>query len=159
MQGALVILAFTIIAGILLYVLDITYYRKRRSTPPTPQSQNTEASASSDNVESTSKAVANTPAPVADGECCGMHAVCEKKAKAALEEPVYYDDEELDRFKGRTADSYTSDEIEEWREVMITLLPSDAAGWAQSIEQRGLLLPEELHDELLMIIAEAASPN
>ena len=45
----------------------------------------------------------------AAGECCGRHIVCEKESllAAASREIVYYDDEELDRYKGKTADSYS----------------------------------------------------
>ena len=39
----------------------------------------------------------------ADMECCGQHEVCEKESLlAALSRQIeYYDDEELDRFRGR----------------------------------------------------------
>ena len=38
------------------------------------------------------------------GECCGKHAVCEKQklAEARLRSAQYFDDEDLDRFKGRS---------------------------------------------------------
>ena len=47
-----------------------------------------------------------------DGECCGQHAVCEKESLlAAVSRQIeYYDDEELDRFKGRPSDAYTEEE-------------------------------------------------
>lgn len=84
--------------------------------------------------------------------CCGAHAICEKGLPPA--KPVYFDDEELDRFAGRAADSYTSDETDEFRDVMLTLLPADVIPWTQSIEMRGILLPEQLRDELLMLISD-----
>ena len=37
-----------------------------------------------------------------DFECCGLHEVCEKESLRALEDVEYYEDEELDRFRGRT---------------------------------------------------------
>ena len=92
-----------------------------------------------------------------DEECCGMHITCEKDSLLASvsAEIVYYDDEELDRFRGRRPDEYTDDEIEEFRNVLLTLLPDDIAGWGRSIQLRGIELPSAVRDELLMIVAEA----
>ena len=67
----------------------------------------------------------------------------------------YFDDEELDRFAGRDADSYSPQETEEFRDVLLTLLPADIAPWARSIQLRGITLPSEVREELLMIVAEA----
>ncbi len=155
MQGALVILLFIIVVGIILYAVDVFYYRKRDAAKGAGS-----ASANPQEGEAPASDVAEQQAPAeasphGDG-CCGMHLVCEKKAVAASEPPVYYDDEELDVYAGRDPQAYESGEIEEFREVMLTLLPSDAAGWAQSLLQRGIALPEELHDELMLIITEAA---
>ena len=151
MQGALVILLFIIVVGIILYAVDVFYYRKRDAAKGADA-----ASASQQEGEAPASDIANAESsPHGDG-CCGMHLVCEKKAVAATEPPVYYDDEELDVYAGREPQTYKSEEIEEFREVMLTLLPSDAAGWAQSLLQRSIALPEELHDELMLIITEAA---
>lgn len=59
-------------------------------------------------------------------ECCGMHVTCERDSLLASvsTEIEYYDDEELDRFKGRGPEDYTDDEIEEFRDVLLTLLPT-----------------------------------
>lgn len=93
----------------------------------------------------------------ADEECCGMHITCEKDSlsTAISTEIVYYDDEELDRYKGREAGDYTEEEIEQFRDVLLTLLPQDIAGWGRSIQLRGITLPTEVRDELLLIVAEA----
>ena len=58
----------------------------------------------------------------ADAECCGQHEICEKESLlAAVSKKVeYYDDEELDRFRGHSSDGYSEEEIEEFREVMYT---------------------------------------
>lgn len=92
-----------------------------------------------------------------DSQCCGMHITCEKDSLLASvsKEIEYYDDEELDRFRGRKADAYSDDEIEEFRNVLLTLLPQDIAGWGRSVQLRGIELPAEVRDELLMIVAEA----
>ncbi len=90
-------------------------------------------------------------------ECCGMHITCEHDSLlASVSEKIeYYDDEELDRFAGRGQESYTDDEIEEFRDVLLTLLPEDIAGWGRSIQLRGIELPYPIKEELLMIVAEA----
>ena len=94
----------------------------------------------------------------ADSEdCCGMHMTCERDSllTAVSPEVVYYDDEELDRFRGRGADDYSDEEIEEFRDVLLTLLPDDIAGWGRSIQMRDINLPTSIRQELLMIVAEA----
>ena len=54
-----------------------------------------------------------------DFECCGLHEVCEKDSLRVLEDIDYYEDEEHDRFRGRTA--YSEEEVEEFREVLYTM--------------------------------------
>ena len=61
-------------------------------------------------------------------QCCGMHEVCEKESlRAAQEDIEYYEDEELDRFRGRTA--YSEEEVEEFREVLYTMRTDEVPGW------------------------------
>ena len=93
----------------------------------------------------------------ADGECCGQHAVCERDSllAAVSERVVYYDDEDLDVYTGRDAESYSAAETEQFRDVLLTLLPEDIAGWARSIQLRGIALPIDVRDELIMMISEA----
>lgn len=92
----------------------------------------------------------------ADGECCGRHIVCEKESllAAASREIVYYDDEELDRYKGKTADSYTPEETAEFEEVFYTLAGNEVAGWARSLQLRGVELPTALKEEVLLVVSE-----
>lgn len=100
----------------------------------------------------------NEPEEEAPAEqCCGMHITCEKDSLLAgvSKEIEYYDDEELDRFAGRGADSYADDEIEQFRDVLLTMRPDDIAGWARSVQLRGIILPQPVRDELIMIVAEA----
>lgn len=101
--------------------------------------------------------VNDTPDAESDDVCCGMHVTCEKDSllAAVSDEIIYYDDEELDRFRGMSPDSYTDSDIEEFRNVLLTLLPSDIAGWGRSIQLRGIELPDTVRDELLLIVAEA----
>ena len=132
---ALYILIALVAVGALLYVLH------RRAT-----------------ARSQSAGEAQQPEPAQEQEeaCCGMHITCERDSLLASVSPeiVYYDDEELDRFRGRQADGYTPEEADEFRNVLLTLLPHDIAGWARSIQLRGIELPADVREELLMIVAE-----
>lgn len=96
------------------------------------------------------------PVMEVDEECCGQHETCEKDSLlAAVSKGIeYYDDEELDRFRGRTSEQYTSEEVEEFREVMFTCQDEEVAGWCRSLQLRGIELPDELKDELFLIIGE-----
>lgn len=98
----------------------------------------------------------DTSSDQSDG-CCGMHVVCERDSllSTVSDSIVYYDDEELDVFRGREADDYTDEEIEQFRDVLLTLLPTDIAGWGRSVQQRGITLPSAVRDELIMIVSEA----
>lgn len=98
----------------------------------------------------------DTPAQE-DEQCCGMHITCEKDSLLASvsDSIVYYEDEELDRFAGRGANDYTDTEIEEFRDILLTLHPDEIAGWGRNIQLRGITLPTEVREELLMIVAEA----
>ena len=72
--------------------------------------------------------------------------------EAATKPIEYYDDEELDRFRGRPSDGYTDDEVREFADVLYTLRPDDVAGWSRSLVLRGVNLPDPLKDELIMLI-------
>jgi len=91
-----------------------------------------------------------------DMECCGQHEVCEKESLlAALSKQIeYYNDEELDRFRGRRADEYSPDEIDEFRDVLFTMRSDEVAGWVRSLQLRAVELPEDIRDEVLMIVGE-----
>jgi len=93
-------------------------------------------------------------------ECCGMHINCAKDTLSPVTDEVeYYEDEELDRFKGYTPAGYSNEEIEEFRNVLLTLRPEEIAGWARSIQVRGIELPAIIKEELLMIVAEQRCKN
>lgn len=96
------------------------------------------------------------PAAAVPEQCCGMHEVCERDSLiAGLDATVeYFDDEELDAYSGRSANAYSDAETEEFRSVLLTLLPDDVAPWARSLQMRGIELPAPVRDELLMIVSE-----
>ena len=93
----------------------------------------------------------------ADAECCGQHEICGKRKPACRcqrKKIEYYDDEELDRFRGRPSNGYNEEEVEEFREIMYTCKEDEVAGWSRSLQLRGVELPDELKDELFLIVGE-----
>ena len=86
--------------------------------------------------------------------CNGDDTRCEQECmmEAATREVEYYDDEELDRFKGRPSDCFTDDEAELFREILMTMPQSDVKGWNRSLILRGINVPDQIKDELLLMI-------
>ena len=130
----IIILAILIITGVTLYVTH--RYRLRRAEqlglPPEP------------------------PAPEIPEECCGQHEVCEKDSLlAAVSKDIeYYDDEELDRFRGTAPDAYTIEETNEFLNIFYTMRSDEVAGWVRSLQLRGIELPEGARDEVLLVVRE-----
>ena len=93
---------------------------------------------------------------IEDMECCGQHEVCEKESLlAAISKDIeYYNDEELDRFRGKESEDYTSDEIEEFREVLFTMRDDEVAGWVRSLQLRSLNLPDDIKNDVYLIVGE-----
>ena len=95
-------------------------------------------------------------------ECCGQHEICEKESllSAVSKQIEYYDDEELDQFAGKPSDSYTPEEEEQFRYVLYTMKEDEVAGWARSLQLRGISLPDEVKDEVFLIVGERrAAPS
>lgn len=144
MTGALIILAALVAVGVVLYLLHRRDLRRGTAQaptlPPMPDRKQDEDGE--------------------DSSCCGQHAMCERDSLiSSLSNKVeYFDDEELDRFAGRDPESYTPQEVEEFRDVLLTLLPADISPWARSIQLRGITLPPDVREELLMIVSEARRP-
>ncbi|MDR1408326.1 MAG: phospholipase [Tannerella sp.] len=88
--------------------------------------------------------------------CCGQHEVCERDSllAAAGKAIEYYDDEELDAYRGIPSDAYREETVDEFREVLYTLRDTDVAGWIRSLQLRGIYLPDMLKDEALLIAGE-----
>ena len=150
MTGALIILLVTIAVGLLLYVYDLRWRAKNGNRGNSPADS---LSADNSPESTTSSSDASSPSPDHGEICCGRHLICEKSlVPEPGEEIVYYDDEELDRFADRDPDSFTPQEIDEIRDVLLTLLPSDISGWARSIQLRRISLPTELRDELFLLL-------
>lgn len=96
--------------------------------------------------------------PIVEGSSCntctGDNAKCEQECmmEAATKEIEYYDDEELDVYKGRAADEYTEEEIDQFSDVLYTMRPNEVAGWNRSLILRGINLPNALKDEVIALI-------
>ena len=143
MQGALVILLALVLVGGLLFITDKKYYRHHHG----------EIQPRYDEGKGNITDPVSTEAPEI---CCGQHLICEKTSLSISDdEIIYYDDEELDRFAGRDPESYTVGERDEFRDILLTLLPQDVAGWARSITLRKIELPQDVKDELLLLISES----
>lgn len=93
---------------------------------------------------------------VEDMECCGQHETCEKDSllAAVSKEIEYYNDEELDRFRGVGGDEYSEADVEEFRDVLYTMKDTEVAGWVRSLQLRAVELPDALKDEVFLIVGE-----
>ena len=95
------------------------------------------------------------PSSKDDGECCGQHEVCERDLLISSKiKADYYDDEELDQFVGREADSYTDEERKMFEDVFYTMKEYDVSGWLRSLQLRGITPPENVKEEALFIVQE-----
>lgn len=137
---ALYLLAAIVAVGAALYIEHRLYLRRHAGdkTADTP--------------------TGDTPAAT-DDECCGMHITCERDSLLASvsTEIEYFDDEELDRHANREPDTYDPSDIEEFRDILLSMQPTDIAPWARSLQLRHIALPQEIRDEIIMIVAEARS--
>ena len=129
-----------ILAGVILFGLIAGYFYNRNIQKKIDRGELKEA----------------PPVVTVDSECCGQHQICEKESLlAAVSKQIeYYDDEELDRFKGRPSDGYSEEEIEEFRDILYSMQEVDVAGWSRSLQLRGIELPDELKDEHFLIVGE-----
>lgn len=96
------------------------------------------------------------PVVTPNDECCGQHEVCEKDSLlAAVSKDIeYYDDESLDVYRGVPSHAYTSEQVEEFEEVLYTMRNDEVAGWVRSLQLRGIELPDLIKDEVFLIIGE-----
>lgn len=86
--------------------------------------------------------------------CDGTDDKCEQVCmmEAATREIEYYDDEELDRFRGRHSNQYTDEEAEEFANILYTMQPQEAKGWNRSLILREINVPNQIKDELITMI-------
>lgn len=134
-KASLILIAATLLLGIVLYIGHRREKIKIRN----------------------SETKADAPEqPEIPAECCGAHEICERDSLlAAVSKKIeYYDDEELDEWKGTPADRYDDRQTETFREILYSMRSDEVAGWVRSLQLRGIELPDGIKDEVLLIVGE-----
>lgn len=85
--------------------------------------------------------------------CSDDNPACEQMCmmRASTEPIEYFDDEELDAYKGKASDSYTEDETEQFAEVLETLKQNEVKAWNRSLILRGINMPDGIKDEYITL--------
>lgn len=98
----------------------------------------------------------NEPAAGDCGGCDGTDTKCEQECmmEAATKDVEYFDDEELDRYARRASNSYTDEEADEFREVLYSMKSEEVKDWNRSLILREINVPDQIKDELLMMLQE-----
>ena len=71
--------------------------------------------------------------------------------EAATKDIVYYNDEELDAYRGRASDAYSDQEAEEFAAVMYTMRPDEVRERNRSLILRGVNMPDQIKDEFISL--------
>lgn len=106
------------------------------------------------------KAYHPTDVVKAKGDCATCDGTPSEKCEqicmmeASIKEIEYFDDEELDVFNGRSSDNYTDEEASQFAYVLETMRPEEVKDWTRSLTLRGINIPDQVKDELLMLIDE-----
>lgn len=125
----LILVAILILLGVVTGVMALVMHRKDRQEPPV--------------VEQATCATCN-----GDNDKCEQECMME----AATQPIEYFEDEELDAFRGRPSDSYDDDETQQFADVLYTMRQDEVAAWCRSLTLRGINLPNALKDEVVMMI-------
>ena len=142
MKPAILLLTILVAGGALVWLIDRLFYRR-------PEDENTPAGDGQDTGQQHSQGCTD--------ESCSLRGICPSEQLLAGEcrqEIIYYDDEELDRYRGRDENGYTDEELEQWRDVLYTLRAEDLLGWGQSVKRRGLVMPTAIRTEFLHLAGE-----
>lgn len=85
--------------------------------------------------------------------CDGTSTQCEQMCtmEAATKPIEYFDDEELDAYKGRPSDSYNDAETEQFANILETLGDDEVAAWGRSLTLRGINMPDGIKDEFILL--------
>ena len=80
---------------------------------------------------------------------------CEQECmmEASTKPIEYFDDEELDAFRDRASNSYTDDEAQLFADVLYTMRQDEVQAWCRSLHLRGIELPDQIKDEVVMMVA------
>ena len=125
----LILVAILILLAVVTGVMALVMHRKDRPEPPV--------------VEQATCATCN-----GDNDKCEQECMME----AATQPIEYFEDEELDAFRGRPSDSYDDDETQQFADVLYTMRQDEVAAWCRSLTLRGINLPNALKDEVVMMI-------
>ena len=96
-------------------------------------------------------------APSTDcGTCDGSNSKCEQECmlEAAVKEIEYFDDEELDAYRGRPSHDYSEAEAEQFADILYTMQPEEVAAWNRSLILRGINIPDQIRDEMLLLLSD-----
>jgi hypothetical protein len=100
------------------------------------------------------------PVTIPDAECCGAHEVCEADSLMNYNDKAeYFDDEELDKFAGKTPSEYSRSDTSQFQQILYTLRENEVAGWLRSLQIRNIELPLDVREEALMIVSERRFGN
>lgn len=85
---------------------------------------------------------------IIDPGCCGAHEVCDfDAAKADPSIIEYFDDEELDQLRAVNPANFSTQQIDQLRDVLYTLQKHEIRKWLLSLERRSIHLPGFLMQE------------
>lgn len=92
--------------------------------------------------------------------CTDDNPSCEQMCmmKASTKPVEYFDDEELDAYKGKASDEYDEDETAQFAEVLETLKANEIKAWNRSLILRGINMPDGIKDEYIAL-AESDHSN
>lgn len=148
------LIAFAIASLLMVFIQIINTLRRKPRTMEEKVSEfgTTAAPAPAADVQQPSERE-EQPRPI-----CGLGGMCnlDCRVEDLKEEPDYYEDEELDDYRGKASDAYTAAEVEQFEEVLTTMRPEEVHGWLRSLQLRGVALPDALKDEAYMIVSEQA---
>lgn len=144
--------------GVVAYVV-FGLFRKERNGVPDPDNEKqkpSEATAKPYGVEAKPEE-ANSLSD--DANCqpnsiCGVSCFCDEQSlrRQMSEEIIYFEDEELDAFRGVAPDAYSQQQTDMFAEVLTTLRPQEVADWLHSLQLRGIALPDSLKEEAIMMM-------
>lgn len=138
-------MAIYIVCGVILVILFVmaTFFKKKSSSNTQPES--TETISRGENFSNSENSV-----------CCGKHDVCDKQklAEAMMNKANYFEDEDLDRYKGKSSSDYVDSEIEEFRYVLYTMEQNEVSEWLESLQVREIELPDALKEEAFSLMKE-----
>lgn len=163
----IILLAAFILLGIVIALLNKYTRSKKEAQPDNRLDKSTNQLSGESNSAESSKQLNDSTTKqqktdIASDEeyerpegCCGAHEVCENESLLASNTKIiYFADEELDDFKDRDPESYSSEEIEQFEEVFFTLRENELVDWLKSLQLRHVPLPPAIKEQALMIIAE-----